>query len=92
MMMKDDEKSFDEAELYFELNDTDGDLGFHGLVDGEGWIQLEIEDSLGRELLDLSLAGPLRVHSCSRSFSSKALSPRLMCSIPRPFSLVFQKV
>ncbi len=26
----DDEEPFDEARLFFELNDTDGDLGIHG--------------------------------------------------------------
>ena len=26
---------FDEARLFFELNDTDGDLGIHGLIDGD---------------------------------------------------------
>ena len=40
----DDEEEipFEEAQLYFELNDTDGDLGFHGLLDGDGWKSLEI--------------------------------------------------
>ena len=29
-----EEIPFDEAELFFELNDTDGDLGIHGKIDG----------------------------------------------------------
>jgi hypothetical protein len=33
---------FDEAELFFELNNTDGDLGIHALIDGEDWEELEI--------------------------------------------------
>jgi hypothetical protein len=33
----DDEIPFDVAELFFELNDTDGDLGIHALIDGEAW-------------------------------------------------------
>jgi len=28
---------FDEAIIYFELNNTDGDLGIHALIDGEPW-------------------------------------------------------
>ncbi|UCD82196.1 MAG: hypothetical protein JSW26_12455, partial [Desulfobacterales bacterium] len=32
-----DEISFDEAKLFFELNNTDGDLGIHALIDGEAW-------------------------------------------------------
>jgi hypothetical protein len=42
-----DELEFEEARLFFELNDTDGDLGIHGLVDGEAWKSLEIEGPEG---------------------------------------------
>ena len=28
---------FAEAEIFFELNNTDGDLGIHFSIDGEGW-------------------------------------------------------
>ena len=38
------ELPFGEANLFFELNDTDGDLGIHALIDGEPWRRLEIED------------------------------------------------
>ena len=31
----DDEQEFEEAYLYFELNDTDGDLDIHGKADGD---------------------------------------------------------
>ena len=33
---------FSEAELFFELNDTDGDLGLHASIDGEPYRMLEI--------------------------------------------------
>ena len=42
---------FDEANIFLELNDTDGDLGIHALVDGEAWKRLEIEDPNEREIL-----------------------------------------
>ncbi|MCP4874615.1 MAG: hypothetical protein GY896_03945 [Gammaproteobacteria bacterium] len=29
------EVPFDEARLFLELNDTDGDLGIHGKIDGD---------------------------------------------------------
>ena len=29
-----EELEFDVAEVFFELNNTDGDLGFHALIDG----------------------------------------------------------
>lgn len=31
------------ATVYFELNNTDGDLGIHALIDGEPWKKLQIE-------------------------------------------------
>lgn len=33
---------FDVAEVFFELNNTDGDLGIHAKIDGEDWEELEI--------------------------------------------------
>ena len=32
-----EEIPFADADLFFELNNTDGDLGIHALIDGEGW-------------------------------------------------------
>lgn len=46
-----DELEFDEAYLYFELNDTDGDLGIHGKVDGDAWKKVKIETPDDRTLL-----------------------------------------
>ncbi len=51
---------FDEAELFFELNDTDGDLGIHSSIDGEAWTELEIEAPNGRELLEIELQSRLK--------------------------------
>ena len=45
----DEEIPFDEAEIFFELNNTDGDLGIHALIDGEPWKRLEIEDPNERD-------------------------------------------
>ncbi|HKX58885.1 MAG TPA: hypothetical protein VJN00_05910 [Steroidobacteraceae bacterium] len=39
---EEEELEFEEADLFFELNDTDGDLGLQGFVDGEAWKSLEI--------------------------------------------------
>ena len=47
----DDEIPFDEAELFFELNNTDGDLGIHALIDGDAWKRLTIEDTKERKML-----------------------------------------
>jgi hypothetical protein len=32
-----------EADIFLELNDTDGDLGLHASIDGDAWVRLEIE-------------------------------------------------
>ena len=42
---------FSEAELFFELNDTDGDLGIHASIDGGAYSRLEIEDPNERVIL-----------------------------------------
>jgi hypothetical protein len=53
---------FEEAELFLELNNTDGDLGLHALIDGGPYKRLQIEGPRGpsaRLLLNLEAAGPL---------------------------------
>jgi hypothetical protein len=39
-----DDCELDEAHIFFELNNTDGDLGIHALIDGEAWEELYIYD------------------------------------------------
>jgi hypothetical protein len=48
------------AELFLELNDTDGDLGLHAEIDGEPWTHLEIEGPRDIELLTIVSRGALR--------------------------------
>lgn len=48
-----------EANLFFEPNDTDGDLGIHSLIDGEPWKSLAIEDLSERLMLSVSVNGRL---------------------------------
>lgn len=63
---------FDEASLFFELNDTDGDLGIHGLVDGDEWKKLEIEDPFERPMLDVQVTGRLRRQGLTEVFFESA--------------------
>ncbi len=49
-----------EANVFFELNHTDGDLGIHSLIDGEAWRTLSIESPNGRELLGIEVKGKLQ--------------------------------
>jgi hypothetical protein len=48
-----------EAELFFELNDTDEDLGIHASIDGGPYSKLEIEDPSERAILLLTALGRL---------------------------------
>jgi hypothetical protein len=70
--MPQEEIPFEEAKLFFELNDTDGDLGIHGLVDGDAWKKLEIEDPGERELLNVFVTGPLRRQGMTEVFFESA--------------------
>ncbi len=66
------EVPFDEASLFFELNDTDGDLGIHALIDGDAWRSLDIEDPRGRRMLGVSVQGRLRKQGLTELFFESA--------------------
>ena len=51
---------FEEATVLLQLNDTDGDLGFHLRLDGDPWRRVTIEGPDGRRLYDVRLRGELR--------------------------------
>lgn len=69
---EEDENTFDEAELFFELNNTDGDLGIHSLIDGDGWKKLQITESSGRHLLNVRVLGNLRKQGVTEFFFESA--------------------
>lgn len=68
----DEEEPFDEAHLFFELNDTDGDLGIHGKIDGDEWKYLEIEDPYDRRMLRVGVNGRLRRQGLTELFFESA--------------------
>jgi hypothetical protein len=68
----DDEIEWDEAELFFELNNTDGDLGIHALIDGGPWKRLKIEDTNERRILGVSVRGRLRRQGLTEFFFESA--------------------
>jgi len=51
---------FAEAQVLVQLNDADGDLGFHARIDGDAWKRLTIESPSGKTLLKVNLRGSLR--------------------------------
>ena len=62
----------EEARLFFELNDTDGDLGIHGKIDGDEWKELEIEAPNGRELLEVDVKSKLKRQGLTELFFESA--------------------
>jgi hypothetical protein len=71
----DNEAPFDVAEIFFELNNTDGDLGIHALIDGEAWKKLEIEDPRERRMLNIRVNGRLRRQGLTEIFFESAEPP-----------------
>ncbi len=67
-----DEIEFDEAHVFFELNNTDGDLGIHALIDGEPWKKLTIEDQDERTILKVKTRSRLRRQGLTEFFFESA--------------------
>ena len=68
----DDEIPFSEAHIFFELNNTDGDLGIHALIDGDAWKKLEIEDPNERKMLNVRVSGRLGRQGLTEFFFESA--------------------
>lgn len=66
------DEGLEEAELYFELNDSDGDLGIHGFGDGDEWKEFEIEDPWGREMMEVEVRGRLKRQGLTEIFFESA--------------------
>ena len=67
-----EEIPFDEAHIFFELNNTDGDLGIHAKIDGEEWKQLSMEGANERFLLKINVRGALRSQGLTELFFESA--------------------
>jgi len=70
-----DEIPFDEAHVFFELNNTDGDLGIHALIDGEPWKRLKIEDQDEHRILSINVRSRLRRQGLTELFFESAEPP-----------------
>jgi len=60
------------AEVFFELNNTDGDLGIHALVDGDPWKRMQIEDPSERTIFNVHARGRLRRQGVTEIFFESA--------------------
>ena len=67
-----EETEFEEAEIFFELNDTDGDLGIHALIDGDAWKKIRIKGPDGKRMLDIRLKSRLRQQGLTELFFESA--------------------
>jgi hypothetical protein len=65
-------ETFAESQLYVELNDTDGDLGLHGLIDGEPWTMLTITGPDRRHVLQVAAFGSMRRQGLTEIFFESA--------------------
>jgi hypothetical protein len=63
------------ANVFFELNHTDGDLGIHLEIDGEAWKRLEIEDPKKSRILNIDINGRLQKQGLTELFSESAEPP-----------------
>jgi hypothetical protein len=70
-----DENPFSVANIYFELNNTDGDLGIHALIDGDPWKWIKIEGPNERTLLWVSTWSKLRRQGLTELFFESAEPP-----------------
>ncbi len=66
---------FPVASVFFELNNSAGDLGIHGEIDGGPWTTLEIEGPGERKLLSLVSKGRLRTQGMTQLAFESAEPP-----------------
>lgn len=64
--------SFAVADVFLELNDTDGDLGLQVLIDGDPWKQLEIENPGGKKILQVRASRSLAKQGVNEIFFESA--------------------
>lgn len=68
-------RRFAQAEIFVELNHTDGDLGLHAAIDGETWTRMEIEGPGELPLLDLISRGRLSAQGLTQLAFESAEPP-----------------
>ena len=64
--------SYSKSDVFFELNHTDGDLGIHARVDGDGWHRLAIDGPGVGRLLDVDVKGRLKMQGLTELFTESA--------------------
>ena len=67
-----EEIPFDVVNIFFELNNTDGDLGIHALIDGEPWRKIIMTDPNDRRMLVIRNRGRLAKQGLTELFFESA--------------------
>ena len=62
----------DEAEIFFEENATDKDLGIQLFLDGDGWRRIKIYDPRWKKILDVNVHGSVGMIGLTELFSESA--------------------
>lgn len=65
-------EELDEAEVFFEENTTDGDMGLHLKTDGEAWQRIMLFGPKSRLLVNVSIHGGLKKIGLTELFSESA--------------------
>jgi hypothetical protein len=62
------QETFDEIEVLIEINATDGDIGFHVLLDADAWRKVTIDDPRGRRIFKERAKGVLAEQGLTENF------------------------
>jgi hypothetical protein len=62
------QEQFDETKALIEINATDGDIGFHVLLDADAWHQVRIDDPAGKRLFQEKAKGTLADQGLTENF------------------------
>lgn len=65
-------EDFGECQVIIEINSTDGDVGFHWLVDGDDLNSMRIDDPDGKKVYENKAFGPLRDQKLTETFGESA--------------------
>lgn len=68
----DEVEEFDEANVYVEINATDGDAGLHGIFDADAWDEARIRDPGGQQILKAKAKGALAEQGSTENFFESA--------------------
>ena len=63
---------FEECKVLIEINSTDGDIGFHFLMDSDGLNSARIRDPNGTKVFQDKAEGPLREQKLTETFAESA--------------------